>query len=391
MSEEQQNALLAAVPLLPTACIIAWGVQGYPKLWFPLGVLFVVSLLAFVLTLKLIGSVKEMTLQAGLGGFDINKKGTPMGEKKVPESLGIVPGTVHLICVIVFQVYYYVAEAPDTPWLVKLEEYNAALAATIFMIFLGFADDVLELRWRYKLFLPTIASLPLLISYAGSTTVIVPNPFAKILGRVLELGVFYKIYMGLLSVFCTNSINILAGINGLEVGQSVIIACAVVIHNVLQLSSESGAAHVFSIFFLVPFIMTSLALLYHNWYPSKVFVGDTYTYFAGMTFAVVGILGHFSKTLLLFFIPQLINFLYSLPQLFGIVFCPRHRLPHYNTQTKLLEGKPSNMNLVNLTLLITGPLSERTLCILLLAFQMVCCGIGFLIRYSVIAELFYED
>ena len=33
-----------------------------------------------------------------------------------------------------------------------------------------------------------------------------------------------------------------------------------------------------------------------------------------MTFAVVGILGHNAKTLLLFFIPQIINFLYSLPQ-----------------------------------------------------------------------------
>ena len=28
-------------------------------------------------------------------------------------------------------------------------------------------------------------------------------------------------------------------------------------------------------------------------YPSAVFVGDTYTVFAGMTMAVVGILGHF--------------------------------------------------------------------------------------------------
>ena len=57
------------------------------------------------------------------------------------------------------------------------------------------------------------------------------------------------------------------------------------------------------------------------------FVGDTYCYFAGMTFAVVGILGHFSKTLLLFFLPQIFNFLYSTPQLFKFVECPRHRLP----------------------------------------------------------------
>lgn len=36
----------------------------------------------------------------------------------------------------------------------------------------------------------------------------------------------------------------------------------------------------------------------------QVFVGDTYTYFAGMTIAVAGILGHLSETLLLFLIPQ---------------------------------------------------------------------------------------
>ena len=49
-----------------------------------------------------------------------------------------------------------------------------------------------------------------------------------------------------------------------------------------------------------------------------------------MTFAVVAILGHFSKTLLLFFIPQILNFLYSCPQLFHFIPCPRHRLPKYN-------------------------------------------------------------
>lgn len=54
---------------------------------------------------------------------------------------------------------------------------------------------------------------------------------------------------------------------------------------------------------MIPFLFLSYALWKHNKYPSKVFVGDTYCYFAGMTFAVVGILGHFTKTMLLFFIP----------------------------------------------------------------------------------------
>ena len=56
--------------------------------------------------------------------------------------------------------------------------------------------------------------------------------------------------------------------------------------------------------------------------------------------ACVGILGHFSKTLLLFFLPQIFNFLLSCPQLFGLVPCPRHRLPRIDP--KSLQLYPSS-------------------------------------------------
>ena len=59
------------------------------------------------------------------------------------------------------------------------------------MIFLGFADDVLDLRWRHKLLLPTIASLPLLMVYlvnGGSTTIILPKPVRFVLGLQMNLG-----------------------------------------------------------------------------------------------------------------------------------------------------------------------------------------------------------
>lgn len=55
-----------------------------------------------------------------------------------------------------------------------------------------------------------------------------------------------------------------------------------------------------------------------------------------MAFAVVGILGHFSKTLLALFVPQVANFVYSTPQLFGLVPCPRHRLPRLDPATGTL-------------------------------------------------------
>lgn len=64
-------------------------------------------------------------------------------------------------------------------------------------------------------------------------------------------------------------------------------------------------------------------------YPARAFPGDTLCYVTGMAFSVVGIQGHFSKTLLLFFLPQIFNFVLSCPQLFGLVPCPRHRVPRF--------------------------------------------------------------
>jgi UDP-N-acetylglucosamine--dolichyl-phosphate N-acetylglucosaminephosphotransferase len=86
------------------------------------------------------------------------------------------------------------------------------------MTLLGFCDDVMDLPWRYKLLLPFCASLPLVIVYSGPTGIVVPIPFREYLGMVLELGVLYRIYMAMLAIFCTNAINIYAGINGIEVG-----------------------------------------------------------------------------------------------------------------------------------------------------------------------------
>jgi len=61
--------------------------------------------------------------------------------------------------------------------------------------------------------------LPILVAYSGVTNVVVPIPLRELIqSNYIDLGFLYYIYMGMLSVFCTNSINIYAGINGLEVG-----------------------------------------------------------------------------------------------------------------------------------------------------------------------------
>ena len=92
---------------------------------------------------------------------------------------------------------------------------------------------------------------------------------------------------------------------------------------------------------------------------------------------------------MLFFLPQIANFLYSIPQLFKFVPCPRHRLPRLEIETGLLypsyvSSEPGetrvNMNLVNLFLRILGPQTERSLCMALLTLQAACCIAGFALR-----------
>lgn len=81
------------------------------------------------------------------------------------------------------------------------------------------------------------------------------------------------------------------------------------------------------------------------------------------------------------FIPQLLNFVYSIPQLIGIVYCPRHRLPKFNVETGKLEAIKSNMNVVNLVLWWRGSMTEERLCNELLVFQCCCSVLALLSRY----------
>lgn len=147
-----------------------------------------------------------------------------------------------------------------------------------------------------------------------------------------------------------------------------------------------------------------------------------------MTFAVVGILGHFSKTLLLLFIPQIFNFLYSSPQLFRLVPCPRHRLPRFNRATgkmepsraqfmrppkwpvdlmlKLLEKfwlvklwksqdgtilETSNLTLINLWIVWWGEMREDRITLGLAGLQVLCGALGLLIRHKAALLVFPHD
>ena len=410
------------------------------------------ALLGYGATNWLIPRVGNSFIKIGLFGKDMSKPGRPV----IPESVGAVSATVYLLIMLLcipFMFYKYmvtttsggghrdisILEPSEVPASFfphdKLSEYLSSILCLESTILLGIADDLFDLRWRHKFFLPAVGAIPLLIVYYvdfGATHVLVPGFMQNWLKICpIDHGWLYYFYMVSMTIFCPNSINILAGINGLEVGQSIVLSILALINDGLYLTlghSTTWENHRFSAILVLPFLWVSLALYNWNCWPAKVFVGDTYCYFAGMVFAVVGILGHFSKTMLMLFLPQILNFLYSVPQLFGLVPCPRHRLPRFNEKDGLLypsranlqetpakafflpilkilhyfklielefhEGRVvscTNMTLINLVLVWLGPMREDKLCQAILQLQFAVGILAIVARHAMGKVLFGHD
>ncbi|GMH89362.1 hypothetical protein TrST_g2307 [Triparma strigata] len=408
--------LLLLLHLLTLLPLVAYAVTSSPPSSLKASLILLPSTFAYLLTYFSIPFISNFLLKANMYGLDIGKRGTPTEHDKVPEALGIVPGTVWIL-LLCLSLPLLISTHPSLtlPLL-------SSLFTVLFMLFLGFTDDVLEWPWRVKLLLPAISSIPLISVYEGSTSILCPNQLTWIFWtpaggltnfstavsnfitaypnsptNLIDIKYFYYLYMSLLSIFTTNSINIYAGINGLEVGQSCVIAGSILTHNVWSLGKGVNVeGSWFSVALLGPFLASSLALCCYNWYPAKVFVGDTYCYFSGVIFAVVGIHGHFSKTLLLFLMPQVLNFLISIPQLFKIVPCPRHRLPRYVKETGLMtvsrrEDGGMNLTLINVVLKVCGDMKEEHLTMVLLMVQVGFSGLGFAIRYGGGSSLFFNE
>ncbi|KAL7785192.1 UDP-N-acetylglucosamine:dolichyl phosphate N-acetylglucosamine-1-phosphate transferase [Trichoderma ceciliae] len=423
----------------------------------PLIASLALSLIAFSLCYAMIRWLGPTFMRAGFRGRDLGK----VNGVEIPECMGAVCAAVYLITVIVFipfpfykdivaatsgggnrDVVVEIQYADQGRFLHrfphnKLASYLGAIISLQTIAFLGIGDDLFDIRWRHKWWIPALASIPLLVVYFVDfdvTSIVIPVQLQPYLGELFDLGFLYYVYMAGVAMFCPQSINMLAGINGIEVSQCIVISLLIAFNDCLYLFTPyphpATDSHLFSLYFLLPWIGVSCALLYHNWYPAKVFVGDTYCYFSGMVFAVVGILGHFSKTLGLLLVPQLFNFLYSCPQIFGLLPCPRHRLPKFNARTGLLEPsitpwtpdrqphplvgrallllhrlrlirvtthdngrfvETSNLTLLNLWLVWRGPLKENRLAWEVTMLQLGVGLFGLFVRHKLALLIFKED
>jgi len=248
--------------------------------------LIISLILSFLLTLFFIPIWIKKAKNAGLVGKDIHKK----SKEEIAESggvavlFGFVLGILFYVAINTF--YFNSAE--------NLIEIFALLSSLLIISFIGLIDDILGwkigLNKKTRLFFLAIAAIPLVVINAGESSMM-----------GIEFGLLYPLFFIPLGVVgASATFNFLAGYNGLETSQGVIILFALAI-----ITSFTG--NLWLSFICLIMMACLLAFYVFNKYPAKVFPGDVLTYSVGALIAIVTILGNIEKIAVFFFIPYILE------------------------------------------------------------------------------------
>ncbi|MEM2387192.1 MAG: hypothetical protein QXO50_04165 [Candidatus Bathyarchaeia archaeon] len=212
---------------------------------------------------------------------DQHKPGKPL----VPTGLGVV-------YVVVSAAYFFFLHAFGF----DVGDVYPALTLAVCILFGGFMgllDDWMDLRWRYKAFLPLVVAVPLMtLAYrmgVARTSITLP-----LLGTI-DFGVYYFfVLIPLIVMIVTNTVNQLGGLNGLET------VCPTIVLVGLMVASGRNA-----VLLTLP-LAVWLVLAFFN-FQGKIFVGNTGSFAIGVTLAAFAIISDVKWCLLISLIPYIVN------------------------------------------------------------------------------------
>jgi UDP-N-acetylglucosamine--dolichyl-phosphate N-acetylglucosaminephosphotransferase len=168
---------------------------------------------------------------------------------------------------------------------------------------IGIFDDLIGWKtgirqWQHAV-LPIFAALPLM-------AINIANPALKVpfIGLV-DFGILYSILLVPIGITgAANAVNMLGGLNGLEAGLGAIITLTLGIIALIYGKPEAA---------ILCFLMLAalIAFLWFNWYPAKIFGGDSLTLMIGATIGAASIIGDLEKIgillMIIYFIELLIK------------------------------------------------------------------------------------
>ncbi len=158
-------------------------------------------------------------------------------------------------------------------------QFRALLIGGVIILLLGVIDDIANLSPKHKFVIQMLPALIVIIYNSDLINNFIVNQLKSLdlLGYLLYPILIFWI------VGVTNSINIIDGLDGLACGVSFI---ALVTFLILGLRQNLEALNLISI----ALAGSLLAFLRFNFYPAKIFLGDSGSTFAGFMLASVGAL-----------------------------------------------------------------------------------------------------
>jgi UDP-N-acetylglucosamine--dolichyl-phosphate N-acetylglucosaminephosphotransferase len=213
---------------------------------------------------------------------DLHKTGKPL----VPNGLGVI--YVLFTTVYLFLVYFLgVIKASN-----GVSAPLTLAVCVLFGGFMGLLDDWMDLKWRYKAFMPLIAALPLVYlasEYGLRTSISLP-----LIGVIHFYDAYYYVIIPLIVMIVTNTVNQLGGLNGLET-----VCPAIILVGLMALSQS------YLILMFGPLILW-LALAVLN-VQGKIFVGNTGSFAIGMTIASFAVITDLKLSLGISILPYVFN------------------------------------------------------------------------------------
>ncbi len=227
----------------------------------------------------------------GLSGKDMHK----VDKRAVAEAGGItvlLGASLGILFYVAANVFYFGKND-------KLIYIFGLLAVILISAIVGLVDDLLG--WKkgltklVRLSLVFFAAIPLMVLNAGTGIILLP------FFGLVNFGIIYSLILIPLGIVgATTTFNFLAGYNGLEVKQGILILSALAIITYLRGNPWLSVIALIAVASLTAFY-------FFNKYPAKVFPGDVMTYSIGALIASIAILGNIERIALFFFIPYLIE------------------------------------------------------------------------------------
>ncbi|MBI2631477.1 glycosyl transferase family 4 [Candidatus Pacearchaeota archaeon] len=248
-------------------------------------------IVSFLITLFFLPSWISRAKNAGLTGKDMNK----FSRDKVAEAGGVIVIAGFIFSSLLYvaiKTFYFKSQA-------NVVEIFALLTLILIIAFIGIIDDILGwkigLGKKVRLFLVFFAAVPLVVINVGES--IISIPFLD----GLNLGIIYPLLIIPLGIMgASTTFNFLAGYNGLEARQGILILSA------LSLASFLTGTTWLSLILLC-MVAALCGFLLFNSFPAKVFPGDTMTYSLGAIIAAAAILGNLERFSIFIFIPYIIE------------------------------------------------------------------------------------